>query len=86
MNTAAKNLDGRPWYREPWPWIIIGMLGTVILASLITLGIAISNPDPLIIDDAQYREIKGELRAQETEAGASGHDNEAEPSSTDDNG
>ncbi len=86
MNTQARNLDGRPWYKEPWPWIIIGMLGAVILASLITLGIAISNPDALVVDDEQYREIKGQLRAQETGAGNSRQNNEAEPSSTDDDG
>lgn len=86
MNAQARNLDGRPWYREPWPWIIIGMLGTVITASLITLGIAISNPDPLVVDDAQYREIKGQLRAQDTDTGAAVQNKEAEPSSTDDDG
>lgn len=86
MNAPARNLDGRPWYREPWPWIIIGMLGAVILASLITLGIAITYPDALVVDEAQYREIKGELRAQDTHADAPVLKSEAEPSSTDDDG
>ena len=57
---------GKPWYREPWPWIIIGLLGTVIVASFITLWIAISNPDGLVVDDAEYQEIRRGLRAQES--------------------
>jgi hypothetical protein len=56
---------GRPWYREPWPWIIIGLLGTVIVASFITLWIAASNPDGLVVDDVEYQEIRRGLRAQE---------------------
>lgn len=67
MTAHVRNLDGRSWYREPWPWIIIGLLGSVIIASFITLWIAISNPDAMVVDEVQYQEIKGGLRAQNTE-------------------
>ena len=60
------SFPGRPWFREPWPWIIIGLLGTVIVASFITLWIAVSNPDGLVVDDAEYQEIRRGLRAQES--------------------
>jgi hypothetical protein len=65
---AARNEfpAGLPWYREPWPWIIIGLLGTVIVASLVTLWIAASNPDGLVVDDAEYQEIRRGLRAQDS--------------------
>ncbi|MEE4173374.1 MAG: FixH family protein [Xanthomonadales bacterium] len=68
---------GQPWYREPWPWIIIGLLGTVVVASLITFWIAASNPDGLVVDDAEYQEIRRGLRAQE----ADGSDAEADDDS-----
>lgn len=55
----------RAWYREPWPWIIIGLLGSVIVASLITLWIAVTHPDPLVVDEAEFRQIHGEMHAQE---------------------
>jgi hypothetical protein len=58
---------GQPCYREPWPWIIIGLLGTVIVASFITLWIAASNPDGLVVDEAEYQEIRRGLRAQGSE-------------------
>lgn len=54
----------RPWHREPWPWFIIGLLGTVVIASFVTLWIAISNPDVQVVDEARYDEIRSEMRAQ----------------------
>lgn len=63
---------GKPWFREPWPWIIIGLLGTVILASLATLWIAIANPDAMVVDESEYNEIRSELRAQEPPTDADG--------------
>ncbi len=65
MGRAARFAPGRPWYREPWPWIIIGLLGSVITASLVTVWIAATNPDVLVVDDAEYRELRGALRAQD---------------------
>ena len=73
-------------YREPWPWIILGLLGSVIIASLITLWIAISNPDAMVVDDAQYREIKSGLRAQNTQAPPSELQTESESPPTNDGG
>ncbi|MEM1410833.1 MAG: FixH family protein [Pseudomonadota bacterium] len=66
MNESSPEPTARPWYREPWPWIIIGLLGTVVVASLATFWIAASNPDGLVVDDAEYQEIRRGLRAQDT--------------------
>lgn len=41
----------RHWTREPWPWIILGMLSTVVVASFITLMIAMDTSDSLVADD-----------------------------------
>ena len=40
--------DGSPPPRrfEPWPWILIGMLGAMIATSLGFLAIASTHPDP----------------------------------------
>ena len=65
MNDPANEYTVRPWYREPWPWIIIGLLGTVIIASLVTLWIAVSNPDGLGVDESEYQEIRRGLRARQ---------------------
>lgn len=77
MSESTLEQSARPWYREPWPWIIIGLLGTVIVASMITLWIAASNPDGLVVDDAKYQEIRRGLRAQDNPAGATTEAEEA---------
>jgi len=40
--------------REPWPWIVAVMLGSMISISLAFLATAVLNPDPPVVDDA-YR-------------------------------
>lgn len=57
--------DSRKWYRNPYVWLIIGGPSLVIVASFITLYLAITNPDPAI--DDYYRkgiEINKTLDAQ----------------------
>ena len=40
-----------PWYREPWPWLL--MLGpfVVIVAGVVTIWLAIKSNDGLVADD-----------------------------------
>lgn len=55
-----------PWYRQFWPWFIFGLPATVVVACMITIFIAVSNPDSLVKDD-YYREglaINRDLAAQ----------------------
>ena len=52
-------LDARPlqgqapvaWWQNRWPWIILGMLGSTILACMITIVIAVKTQDSLVADD-----------------------------------
>lgn len=41
----------RPWYREPWPWILFGLPGIVVIASFVTLYIALQTDDGVVSDD-----------------------------------
>jgi len=54
----------RPWYREPWPWVAIAIPGAAVIGGLFTLYLAVSHPDPLVVDQDQYKEIRSELQAQ----------------------
>jgi hypothetical protein len=54
-----------PWYKQFWPWFIIALPASVVVASFFTLWLAISNPDPLVVDENEYRQLKGELKAQD---------------------
>jgi len=44
-----------PWYREPWPWILMAGPATVIVAGAITIWLAISTFDGLVVDDYYKR-------------------------------
>jgi hypothetical protein len=41
----------KPWYREPWPWIIMSGPFAVIIASFVSAWYAISTTDGLVSDD-----------------------------------
>ena len=53
-----------PWYRYPCPWVAIAIPAIAVVGGLFTLYLAISHPDPLVVDDGQYQEIRSGLKAQ----------------------
>jgi uncharacterized protein len=48
MNTLVQR---KPWYREPWPWILMAGPAIVIVAGLVTAWIAYTYGDPLVSED-----------------------------------
>lgn len=40
-----------PWYRQGWPWFLIALPASVVVASFITLAIAIDGQDVVVRDD-----------------------------------
>jgi hypothetical protein len=66
MNDQPREL--RPWYKEPWPWVAIAVPGAAVVMGVITLYLALTNPDYLVVDEEQYREIKSELHAEPVSA------------------
>ncbi len=60
--------DIRPWYREPWPWVLIAIPLLTVIASAITFWLAVSHPDYLVLDAPEYREVKSQLRAEPVSA------------------
>jgi len=45
----------RPWYREPWPWILMAGPAAVVVAGIVTTGLALIHDDPLVVDN-YYKE------------------------------
>lgn len=37
--------DTQPWYKEPWPWILMSGPAIVVVACIITIYLAFSNFD-----------------------------------------
>ena len=61
----AESVQSRPWYKEPWPWVAIAIPAAAVIMGGITLYLALSNPDYVVVDEQEYREITSELRAQD---------------------
>jgi hypothetical protein len=60
-NTQAAAIQ--PWYRQFWPWFIIALPATAVIASFVTLWLALTHPDHLVIDEEEYRNLNSELKA-----------------------
>jgi len=60
-------VEPRPWYREPWPWILMAGPAAAILAGIFTLVLAFRTEDGLIAEDyyAQGLAINRMLRRDE---------------------
>jgi len=54
MSSLPQSVE-RPWYREPWPWILMAGPAAVVVAGFATLWIAASTADGLVAED-YYRQ------------------------------
>ncbi len=45
----------RPWYREPWVWLLIALPLSAVIGGIITIAIAVSTSDGLVVDDYYKR-------------------------------
>lgn len=50
MNNISRTSQ-RPWYREPWPWILMAGPAIVVVAGLATAYLAVISNDGLVEDD-----------------------------------
>lgn len=49
--SAMTMSESKPWYKEPWPWILMAGPGLVIVAAIVTIWIAVVSADGLVADD-----------------------------------
>ena len=59
----VNEVDWRPWFREPWVWFIIALPACAVVGCAITIWLAITRPDYLVVDDGEYQHIRSELQA-----------------------
>ncbi len=50
MNNAGKQ-DAKPWYREPWPWLLMIGPVVVVIAGIYTAWLAVKTNDGLVTED-----------------------------------
>ena len=44
-------LQSKPWYREPWPWFLMSLPATAVVAGLTTVWLAARSADGLVVGD-----------------------------------
>jgi len=53
--TARIEAPAGPWYREPWPWLLMAGPAAVVVASLFTFVLAARGADGLVAEDYYVR-------------------------------
>ncbi len=48
---TAMTQTSKPWYREPWPWILMAGPAAVVVAGFVTGWLAFATDDGLVEDD-----------------------------------
>lgn len=48
-------MQKKPWYSEPWVWLVIALPLTAVIGGGVTLWLAVSTSDGLVIDDYYQR-------------------------------
>jgi len=82
MEALRNNLPNQsvlPWYRHRWPWLLISGPAIVVVASVVTLWLAIKSSDGLVTEDYykkglainQTLAMTGRAQQLELEAGVS---------------
>lgn len=51
QSKPLRQAQDRPWYREPWPWILMAGPAAVVVAGLVTYWIAATTFDGMVVDD-----------------------------------
>jgi len=52
MNEHRLRSDSMPWYRYPWPWLLMAAPLTAVIWGATTLWIAVEYRDPLVTEHA----------------------------------
>lgn len=47
--------DTQPWYQQFWPWFLISLPATAVIAGIMTINLAVTSSDGLVKDD-YYKE------------------------------
>ena len=59
-----RRVDDKPWYKQFWPWFIIALPLTSVVASFLTLWIAVTQPDHEVLNAEERLLLHKGLKAQ----------------------
>ena len=53
--TVTVMTDTKPWYRQPWVWLLIALPMSAVIGGMITIYLAVTSSDGLVVDDYYKR-------------------------------
>ena len=59
--------DSKPWYKQFWPWFVISLPATAVVAGLTTVVIAVQNKPDIVRDDWYKDGMAIQVRKERTE-------------------
>lgn len=66
--------EANPWYREPWPWLLMAGPAMVVVAGIVTMWLAVEGNDGLVADDYYKRGLAiNQVLARDNAAQARGY-------------
>lgn len=73
MIESTANQDGRPWYRQIWPWLLMLPPALSVAGGVTMVYLATHTPTALVVDDyARIEELATERFERDREAGRLG--------------
>jgi len=69
-STVLSRSPVSPWYRQRWPWLLMAGPGIVVVASLITLWLAVTTDDAIVADDYYKRGLSINQRLERVDRAA----------------
>ncbi|CAJ0689315.1 FixH family protein [Ralstonia wenshanensis] len=55
MHATQSSAQARPWWREPWPWLLMAGPFVAMIGCGVTIWLAMSHPDAVIHDNVVRR-------------------------------
>ncbi|MDO9235560.1 MAG: nitrogen fixation protein FixH [Aquabacterium sp.] len=65
MSQQSASDQVRPWWRYPIVWMVIGGPAIVVVASFVTLGLALKHGDPVLDTSGDYAKARNEAPAMQ---------------------
>lgn len=61
---SSSDTTARPWWKEPYVWMVIGGPASAVVACLVTAVYIFQGPDRLVPDEkfSEYQEIRREIQ------------------------
>ncbi|MGA2549173.1 MAG: FixH family protein [Burkholderiaceae bacterium] len=69
----SERVDVLPWYRQSWPIFVFSLPAIAVVASFISLGLAVHNRDTLVSGDYYKQGLTVNERIERDEVAARGH-------------